>query len=289
MQHSLKLSNGVTVQYWTYHEDAPTTMVLIHGFTGSHEGFQYIVPLLPHICFIVPDLPGFGISDLMPREQWTIDALAGLANEFVEKLHLATPPHILGHSMGGLVVSSMASQAPHLYARDMVLISPVPTRIRANDARRGGAILGALQYKLGHRTGRVGDKFVKSRTISRGLTWTLLHTTDKELRKEIYGHHFKNLDYISSIEFYSKLYTDINRRGSIDYSTALRDKRILLLAGDKDTVAPLKQMHRFADAVHPDTFLVIEGVGHLIHYERPKEAARAITAFLSETSSSTVD
>lgn len=280
MQDSLKLANNVTVHYWTYHNDAPTTMVLIHGFTGSHEGFQYIIPLLPNIRFIVPDLPGFGISDLMPREQWTIDALAGLANEFVEALHLTTPPTILGHSMGGLVVSSMISQAPDLYARDVVLISPVPTPIRANDARRGGAVLGALQYKLGARGGKIGEKFVKSHTISRGLTWMLLHTTDKELRREIYGHHFKNLDYISSIEFYSKLYTDINRHGAIDYTSALRAKRVLLLAGDKDTVAPLKQMMRLVDAIHPATFTIIKDVGHLIHYERADEAAQAITTFL---------
>jgi pimeloyl-ACP methyl ester carboxylesterase len=281
MQHSITLSNGVTVQYWTYHDDAQLTMVLIHGFTGSHEGFQYLIPLLPDINFIVPDLPGFGQSDLMPREEWSIDALARLANEFVASLALPKPPHILGHSMGGLVVSSMVSQSPDLYADDMVLISPVPTAIRANDARRGGAILGALQYKLGHRTGKFGERLVKSHTISRGLTWTLLHTTDKELRQAIYSHHFKNLEYISSIEFYSKLYTDINRHGSLDYARTLRRKRLLLLAGDKDTVAPPKEMRRFAEGVQPHTFTIIENVGHLIHYERPLEAARAIKAFLS--------
>lgn len=282
MQHSLKLTNDVTVQYWTHHDDAPITMVLIHGFTGSHEGFQYLIPLLPQIRFIVPDLPGFGQSDLMPREQWTIDALAKLTNEFVTALHLETPPYILGHSMGGLVVSSMVSQAPDLYDHDMILISPVPTPIRNNDARRGGAILGALQYKLGHTTGRVGRRFVKSHTISRGLTWTLLHTTDKELRKAIYDHHLKNLDYISSIEFYSKLYTDINRIGSINYTDALREKRVLLLAGDKDTVAPLKETRKFAETIHVDTFTIIKGVGHLIHYERPSEAAEAILAFIAQ-------
>ena len=282
MQNSLRLTNDVTVHYWTHHDDAPITMVLIHGFTGSHEGFQYLIPLLPHIRFIVPDLPGFGQSDLMPREQWTIDALAQLANEFVTALRLETPPYILGHSMGGLVVSSMISQAPDLYDHDMILISPVPTPIRNNDARRGGAILGALQYKLGHTTGKVGEKFVKSHTISRGLTWTLLHTTDKELRKAIYDHHLKNLDYISSIEFYSKLYTDINRIGSINYTDALRDKRVLLLAGDKDTVAPLRETKKFAETIHVDTFTIIEGVGHLIHYERPREAADAILTFLAQ-------
>ena len=281
MQHTLTISHDVRVQYWTYHDDAPVTMVLIHGFTGSHEGFQYIIPALPGIRFIVPDLPGFGQSDLMPRDEWTIDGLAALANEFVEMLKLPTPPVILGHSMGGIVVSSMIGQAPDLYAEDMILISPVPTPIRNNDARRGGAVLGALQYKLGHRAGRLGSRFVKSRTISRGLTWTLLHTTDKELRKEIYGHHFKNLDYISSIEFYSKLYGDINRHGAIDYAKALRKKRVLLLAGADDTVAPIKEIKRLVEAIEPHTFTVIDEVGHLIHYEKPTEAANAILRFLS--------
>lgn len=281
MEHELSLSSGLIVTYWTYHDDAPVTMVLIHGFTGSHEGFGYLVSHMPQVRFIVPDLPGFGQSDLMPRRQWTVDALAALANEFIASLDLSIPPRILGHSMGGLVVSSMISQAPDLYDHDVILISPVPTAIRANDARRGGAVLGALQYKLGHRTGKIGEKFVKSRTISRGLTWLLLHTSDKELRTAIYGHHFKNLDYISSIEFYSKLYTDINRHGSIDYAEALRDKRILLLAGNKDTVAPLSEIRKFADAIHPDTFTTIDGVGHLIHYEKPREAAESITQFLN--------
>lgn len=285
MRKFIKLSNDVMVHYWTYHDEAPVTMVLIHGFTGSHEGFQYIIPQLPGIRFIVPDLPGFGESDLMPREEWTIDSLAALANEFVEKLQLPTPPFILGHSMGGLVVSSMIGQAPDLYAEDMVLISPVPTPIRRNDARRGGAVLGALQYKLGHTTGRLGRRLVKSRTISRGLTWILLHTTDKELRKAIYSHHFKNLDYISSIEFYSKLYGDINRHGAIDYAKALRKKRVLLMAGGEDTVAPMKEMRRLVDAIKPATFVIVPEVGHLIHYEKPLEAAAAITTFLAHESS----
>lgn len=280
MKQSLILPSGLTIYYWTYHENAPVTMVLIHGFTGSHEGFQYLIPLLPNIRFIVPDLPGFGISDLMSKRNWTIESIARLTNEFVESLQLPEPPHILGHSMGGLVVSSMVSQKPKLYHKDMVLISPVPTAIRRNDKRRGGAILGALQYRLGHRAGWVGKRLVKSRTISRGLTWTLLHTTDKQLRREIYGHHFKNLDYISSIEFYSKLYLDINRQGSIDYAAALKKKRVLLLAGNKDTVAPLKEIHCLARAIQPDTMIVIKDVGHLIHYERAAEAAEAIGQFL---------
>lgn len=182
--------------------------------------------------------------------------------------------------MGGLVVSSMIYQNPTLYSDHIVLISPVPSAIRRNDARRPGAVLGALQYRIGHRTGRVGHKLVKSRTISRALTAFLIKTTDKQLRAEIYQHHFKNLDYISDIEFYSKLYTDINRSGASHYADGLRGRKILLLAGDKDTVTPLGEIKKFAQLVQPAQFHVIPNVSHLIHYERAPEAAGFIGPFL---------
>ncbi len=278
MEASLTLSN-CTVSYWTYHPDAGETMVLIHGFTGSHEGFQYIIPLLPHIRFIVPDLPGFGKSTLH-RDDWSIDTIAARLNEFVKKLDLKQP-YILGHSMGGLVVSSMLDQAPKLYSSRAILLSPVPTPIRYNDSRRVGAILGALQYKLGYKVPLYGEKLVKSHRISKVATTLIMTTNDRELQKAIHGHHLGNLKSISSIEFYSHLHRDINKHGSIDHANALRKLAILLISGGKDNVTPLKEMQVFANAIQPEEFIVLPGVGHLAHYEKPRDVAEAIEQFIS--------
>lgn len=269
---------GSTVNYWTYGDPSQPTIVAIHGFTGSHEGFQYIIPKLSEYHWIVPDLPGFGASTIS-RDDWSIDAIARLLNEFVATLQLKSPPFILGHSMGGLVVSSMLAQAPHLYHERATLLSPVPTAIRANDPRRAGAILGALQYKLGYKIPRTGERLVKSRILSRAATKLIMTTSDKQLRKEIYNHHFKNLDHISSIEFYSKLHYDINRQGAIDHAEALQKFNILLITGDSDNVTPLKEQMKFVEAVKPFEFVILPGVGHLAHYERAAEVANAIRAF----------
>jgi len=280
MQAETSISETSNIHYWTYHQSKKPTIIMIHGFTGNHEGFQYIEPLLKEYRLIIPDLPGFGASTIA-RDDWSIDAIAALLNDFVASLKLKEPPFIFGHSMGGLVVSSMLSQAPvGMYNPRAVLLSPVPTPIRKNDVRRPGAVLGALQYKIGAHGGRAGKKLVKSRTISRALTRFIMTTTDKQLRAEIYHHHFKNLEYISSIEFYSKLYIDINRRGSIDYKDALRRYKILLITGDNDSVTPLKEQRKFIDAITPEKTLVLEGVGHLTHYERAPEVARAVQLFL---------
>ncbi|MFZ1258314.1 MAG: alpha/beta hydrolase [Candidatus Saccharimonas sp.] len=280
MQQSV-IINGHTVQYWVYHPEATQTAVFIHGFTGSHEGFQYIIPLLPTVRCIVLDLPGFGRSDLPPRTHWSVQGLAQLANECVATLALPTPPLLVGHSMGGLVASSMVHQAPQLFAKKIVLISPVPTAIRRNDSRRVGALFGALQYKMGYKVPIFGEKLVKSRRISQAATRLITTTNDHTLRATINSHHLNNLGYISNIEFYSKLHHDINRQGAVDAAAELQKKTVLLITGDADNVTPLKHMNRLAAAITPAQFVVLPGVGHLLHYERPKDVAELMQAFFS--------
>lgn len=282
MKQQCILANGTQVRYYTYHDDQQPTVVMIHGITGNHKGFQYILPELAGARCIVPDLPGFGDSDLPPQSTWTIDGLAALANEFVEQLALPHPPIILGHSMGGLVVSSMVSQRPDLYDDRVILISPVPTAVRRLESRAVGAKLGSIQYRLGHSAGRAGDRLVKSKLVSRAATSVMVRTRDQERRRAIYAHHLDNLTYFSDSKFYHSLHNDINHRGSIDYAKALRAKTVLLIAGDRDNVTPLGEMTKFANAIIPEQYLIIPHVGHLIHYEKAPEAASAIAAFIDQ-------
>ena len=269
------LDQDTHIRYWQHHTAQRPTIVMIHGFTGSHEGFQYIVPLLDSFHIIIPDVPGFGVSTI-GRDDWSIDRIAARLNQFVRLLRLPTPPHILGHSMGGLIVASMIAQAPELYHRRAILISPVSTPIRRNDRRRSGAILGALQYRIGHLIPQIGPRLVRSRLISRAATHLIMTTSDRKLRRAIHGHHLKNLDYISSIELYSRLHREINRHGAIEYADELRKFDVLLIVGDKDNVTPIKEQSRLATAIQPEQYEIICGVGHLVHYEAPKACAEAV-------------
>jgi len=266
------------VRYWTYHDTTKPVAVFIHGFTGSHEGFQYIIPELDRFHIIVPDLPGFGESAREP-EDFTIDDIARRVNSFVRALGLPEPPFLVSHSMGGLVAASMLAQNPELYHAKTVFVSPVATKVNYLDSRKIGELLGRMQYFLGMTVPAAGPRLVKSRLLSRIATAIILTSNDSDMRRTINGHHFKNLDFISNIEFYYRLHKDINKKGALDYAPRLSKFTSLIVTGDKDNVTPLATEKKLAKALNA-TLHVIPGVGHLLHYERPTEVAAAIDAFL---------
>lgn len=251
---------------------------MVHGFTGSHEGLQYIVPLLSGYYVIIPDLPGFGESEL-GEPSWDVQEIARRTNTLVSKLDLPSKPHVVAHSMGGLIAASMLSQQPNLYDTKAVFVSPAVDPITLFDKRFIGAWLGGASYWIGKSIPVVGPAVVRSRLLSRVATKLMLTTPDKSLRKQIYQHHFKNLDYISCIAFYYNLHKEITHSGTIVYSDALKKFDTLIVVGSKDIVTPLDSQHRLQAAIGAELH-IIPDVGHLLHYEAPQQVATEITSWL---------
>lgn len=62
-------------------------LLLLHGFPSSSHMFRDLIPLLSDSFHIVaPDLPGFGLSDMPAREQftYTFDHIADVIDRFTE-------------------------------------------------------------------------------------------------------------------------------------------------------------------------------------------------------------
>lgn len=91
-------------------------LVLVHGYLGgSSQWAAELQALSPHLDVIAPDLAGFGKSNHLVspdhiggHAQAVLDCLDGLG---VERFHL------LGHSMGGMVVQDMVRLAPERVGR----------------------------------------------------------------------------------------------------------------------------------------------------------------------------
>ena len=86
------------------------TLVMLHGFRGTHHGLQLIADELKEFEVIVPDLPGFSEGEQL--ENYTLDAYVEWVHSFMEKQKFKTPPALLGHSFGSIVSAAYAAKYP---------------------------------------------------------------------------------------------------------------------------------------------------------------------------------
>jgi pimeloyl-ACP methyl ester carboxylesterase len=83
--------DGVEVFYREAGTSGKPALLLLHGFPSSSHMFRNLIPLLADDFHLVaPDLPGFGQTQLLPREQfaYTFENLANVIARFTETIGL---------------------------------------------------------------------------------------------------------------------------------------------------------------------------------------------------------
>jgi pimeloyl-ACP methyl ester carboxylesterase len=274
---------GSRTRYWEYGDPlAPLAVVAVHGFRGDHHGLEAVVGYLcasrPDIRVLVPDLPGFGASEPLGGILHDVAGYGQWLRGFLDALGLLGTAVVLGHSFGTIVVSG--ALAAGLPAPRAVLINPI-----ASPALSGpnavGTRLAVFYYWLGARLpARLGFAVLRWRAVTRGMSITMAKTRDRPLRRWIHDQHDRYFGAFANRDVVLEAF-----RASVgaDVSQFARDVTVpvLLVAADRDDITPVRDQHRLV-ALFPDARLrILSGVGHLIHYERPAEAAAEIDAFLA--------
>ena len=92
-------------------------LLFIHGFGGSTYGYRDVMePLAARGWHVIAvDLPGFGLSDKSWGRDYSHKAQATFALAVLDQLHIDRAV-LLGHSMGGNVISWMLALAPERVA-----------------------------------------------------------------------------------------------------------------------------------------------------------------------------
>ncbi len=116
---------GETIQYVQVGDrDSLPLVVLIHGSPGSLDAYRtfMIDPILRHRAnLIAVDRPGFGYSDFgktEPSLARQAERIAAILMDWPE-----VPKVLVGHSMGGPVISKMAMMYPDL-VDGLVMVAP---------------------------------------------------------------------------------------------------------------------------------------------------------------------
>lgn len=286
-------------------------IVAVHGFRGDHHGLALLADCLPTEEIFLPELPGFGDSPAFPDAEHTVAHYAAALSSAVEALGLvptasagrraADPPTekprpaLLGHSFGSVIASHLAADAPERW-NGLVLLNPIcEPALTADDSttkvlmsRIAAAyyeVSAALPERLGHA--------VLSSPAVVWITGTVMaKTADRNTLAYLHDQH---QNYFSSFDHRTVLveaYRASTTGSVLDVAERLR-LPVLLVAGADDELGSVRGQRKLARRIgraSPSVQLeILDGVGHLIHYERASQAAGLIRAFRSETGPSLTD
>ncbi|MCU1405592.1 MAG: alpha/beta hydrolase [Glaciihabitans sp.] len=273
---------GSSTRYWDYGtQDAETVIVAVHGFRGEHHGLEPVVAQLRGVRVISPDLPGFGESTPMTEAETSVAGYAEWLTEFVSEIGLAGRAVILGHSFGSIVTS--AAVANGLATPRLILINPI-----AAPALSGPKAfltwLTVMYYRAGAALpDRMGAALLGNGLVVRFTTLVMLTSKDRALRRWIHDQH---RTYFSRYSDRATVLAGFNASVTSDVSMAAPRISVptLLVAADHDPITSVRALHGLQELFPNATMVMLEGVGHLIHYERPREAADAIVRFLGSGS-----
>jgi pimeloyl-ACP methyl ester carboxylesterase len=234
--------------------------VSFHGAAGPLGGEPVLAHLAARFAVCAPIWPGYGEHGGEEKLEDMQDfALHGA--DVVEALGL-TRPHLIGHSMGGMVAAEMAAAAPGAYGR-VVLIAPLGLWL---DDQPVTDIYSLLPYEfpplLFH------DAAAGTALMAGGLDFsdteaikTFLIANNRRL-----GTAGKVLFPIPDRQLAKRLYRVTNPT--------------LLVWGDDDKYLPRAYADAWKTAIDGAELEIIPDAGHMAPYERPSEVAAAIEQFL---------
>jgi len=266
---------GADTRWWEYGPaDAEGTILAVHGYRGDHHGIEPVIAQLPEYRIINPDLPGYGESGQFP-DGHTLDAYVAWLIAFSARFE--RPLTILGHSFGSIVTAAAldAGLAPDR----VVLMNPI-----AGPALRGskavGTLLAASWYRLAEvMPERAGRKALEARFMVDGMSALTTKTRDRELRQWIKEEHRRYFNGFATktsvIEGFDASVSDHVAAHAEAFTMPT-----LLIAARQDQIASIKAVRRLHAEIPGAELLELDGVGHLIHYERAREAGDAIRRFI---------
>lgn len=275
-EKTVKLAHG-SVHYWVYNPDKKQTLVMIHGFRGTHHGLARIAEHLPDFRLIIPDLPGFGSSDAFVTKKHSVESYVNFLKDFVQTLNL-NKPIIVGHSFGSIIASHFVATYPNATSR-LILINPIGAP--ALEGPRGVMTrLAVLYYWIGRKLPQTAAKsWLGAPPIVKIMSVTMAKTKDKDIQRYIHDQHKKHFSTFASPAVVSESFK-ASVSSDVSHVAHTLTLPTLLIAGDKDDITSVDKQHELHASIPTSELRVIKDVGHLIHYETPGEAAQHITEFL---------
>ena len=236
-------------------------LVLVHGFLGSSEMWEPQIKFFKNnFRVITPDLPGFGknnkvksFNDIQSIANWLLEIIK---SKKINKFHL------LGHSMGGMIVQEMAKKS-------------------------GDKISKLICYSTGSR-GEMPGRFETVEQSRENLKKKGLEVTAKNIAKTwfIKGENAKYFDICIKVGKQTSISAADNALIAFkDWNGVETLKKIkndtLIIWGDQDKSYTIDQIQTLKKNIPNSSLSIFKDCAHNVHLEKVDEFNNKIQEFLN--------
>src|SRR4051794_14464315 len=279
--------------------DAPLTAVFVHGYALSMASWTFQRRDLgaevatanghrPAARLVFYDQRGHGDSGRGDAAHATVDQLAADLESVLDARVPRGPVVLVGHSMGGMTVLTLAQRRPELFGTRIAGVALVSTssgnladldfglpqlltRVRA-------AVLPVAAWTMRRRPLLAEHTRRLARGIVSAATWSLsFSSTDVD---PALGRYVDAMIAGTPVDVIAELYPAI---AGLDASGAIEPLRrvpTLVLTGDADKMIPMAHSEEIVEQLPATRFVVVPDAGHLVLLEKPEEVTAALTELL---------
>ena len=235
-------------------------LVLLHGFLGSSKMWKPQIDFFKdYFRVITPDLPGFGKSNKAKLHN-SIQSISNLILDCFEEKKI-NKFHLLGHSMGGMIVQEMAK-------------------------KKGDKISKLICYSTGPR-GQMPGRFETVDESRKKLKKKGLEFMAKNIAKTwfIKGEKAKYFDTCievgkqTSIEAVDNSLIALKNWNGVDTLKNIKNET-LIIWGDQDKSYNLEQIQTLENNIENSKLIIFKNCAHNVHLEQPDQFNKTIKDFL---------
>jgi pimeloyl-ACP methyl ester carboxylesterase len=283
--------------------DAPLTVVFVHGYALSMASWTFQRRDLatelatanghrPTARLVFYDQRGHGASGRGDAAHATIDQLATDLETVLTARVPRGPVVLVGHSMGGMTVLTLAQRRPELFGTrvaGVALVSTSSGNLADLDlglpqllTRLRAAVLPVAAFVM-----RRGPKLAEhtrwlARDVVSAATWSLsFASTDVD---PALGRYVDAMIAGTPVDVIAEFYPAIAGLDADGAVEPLRRVPTLVLTGDLDKMIPRAHSERLVEELGKDgdtaRLVVVPEAGHLVLLERPAEVTAALSALL---------
>ncbi|MBI38236.1 MAG: alpha/beta hydrolase [Leptospiraceae bacterium] len=263
--------NGQRIHY--IDEGKGTALVFFHGNPTYSFLFRKVIPLLRHrFRCIAFDYPGFGLSQATADYNFLPEEHAAISDAFLRKLKLKKwIPAVSdwGGPIGLRVAQLQQDRVPALIIGN-TFAWPVNGDFHFEGfSRFFGGFLGKILIRHFHAFVRVlipaGTRRVKLTESEMKAYLRPMATPDARMPTYIFPRSIlKSKNFLTKVE---------------EHLSALKNRRTLLLWGDRDIAFRAKEREQFQKALPNSRAKILSGAGHFIWEDSPEEIASEILKF----------